>query len=78
MRAMTNSREIASYAVAHVMGFVLSGLLSAFVLVPIYTSTEIARSAVNRYTLAFVMFAIVQTIVCVVFIAIRGRSDRSA
>jgi hypothetical protein len=78
MRAMTNRREIVSYAVAHVMGFVLSGLLSAFVLVPIYTSTEIARSAVNRYTLAFVMFAIVQTIVFAVFIAIRGRSDRSA
>ena len=43
-RAMTSQREIVSYAVAHLMGFILSSLLSAFVLVPIYVSTEIARS----------------------------------
>jgi len=78
MRAMTDRREMVSYAVAHLIGFVLSGLLSAFVLVPIYMSTEIARSAVNRYTLGFVMFAIVQTIVFLVFVALRRRSVRLA
>jgi len=75
---MTSHCEIVSYAAAHLMGFILSSLLSAFVLVPIYVSTEIARSTANRYTLAFVMFAIVQTIVFVVFMALRGRSVRSA
>jgi heme/copper-type cytochrome/quinol oxidase subunit 4 len=70
-------REIMSYALSHLMGFVLSSLVTSFVLVPIYTSTQIARSAANRYTLAFVVFAIVQTVVFAVFIAIRGRPART-
>lgn len=75
---MTNAREVVSYIVAHLIGFALTSLLSAFVLVPIYMSSTVARSAVNRYTIALVVFAIVQTIVFGIFITLRGRAGRPA
>jgi heme/copper-type cytochrome/quinol oxidase subunit 4 len=71
---MTNGREIGSYIAAHVMGFVLGALLTAFVMVPIYTSTGVAAHAVGRYMVSFIFLAVVQVAVFFAFIALRGRS----
>jgi hypothetical protein len=70
---MTYTKEVACYAVAHVVGFILSALLTSFVMVPIYTSTRIAAQAGSRYLVAFIFFAVVQTVVFGIFIAMRGR-----
>ena len=69
---MTNTKEVICYAIAHIMGFVLSALLTTFAMVPIYTSTRIAAQAGGRYLVAFVFFAVVQVVVFGAFIAMRG------
>ena len=74
---MTNAKEVACYAAAHVMGFALSALLTAFVMVPIYTSTRIATNPGGRYLIAFLFFAVVQVVVFGAFIALRGRPGTS-
>ena len=70
---MTNAQEITAYAVAHVIGFVISAVLTTFVMVPIYTSTGIGAHAGGRYLVAFVFFVVVQIVVFGAFIAMRGR-----
>lgn len=70
---MTNAKEVACYAAAHILGFALSALLTAFLMIPIYTSTRLAASASGRYLVSFVFFAVVQTLVFGLFIAFRGR-----
>lgn len=70
---MTNTKEVACYAAAHIVGFVISALLTTFVMVPIYTRTSIAANVGGRYLVSFVFFAVVQTVVFGIFIALRGR-----
>jgi len=69
---MTNAREVACYAVAHVIGFVLSALLTSFVMVQIYTSSPLAMHAGGRYMIAFIAFAVVQAVVFGIFVVMRG------
>jgi hypothetical protein len=71
---MTDAREVACYAAAHVMGFVLSALLTTFVLVPmVYTHAAVATNAGGRYLIAFLFSVVVQVVVFFIFIAMRGR-----
>jgi hypothetical protein len=70
---MTNAKEVACYAAAHIIGFALGAVLTAFVMVPIYTSTAIAVHAGGRYLVSFVFFVVVQMVVFSIFIALRGR-----
>ena len=70
---MTNGREVGSYIGAHILGFVLSTLLATFVMVPLYTSTNIGMHAAGRYTVSFAFFVVVQVVVFGVFIVLRGR-----
>lgn len=70
----TNGREIGSYIGAHVLGYVLSMLLTTFLLVPLYTNTRIGMQPAGRYGVSFVFFAVVQVVVFGVFIALRGRA----
>lgn len=72
---MTNAKEVACYAAAHVMGFALSALLTTFVMVPIYTSMRIAAHPGGRYLVSFLFFAVVQVVVFGAFIALRGRPE---
>ncbi|HME21316.1 MAG TPA: hypothetical protein VKI44_08175 [Acetobacteraceae bacterium] len=71
---MTNGREVGSYIAAHVMGFVLSALLTTFVMVPIYTSTGVVTHPLERYVISFLLFAVIQVVVFGAFITLRGRS----
>jgi hypothetical protein len=68
----TNGREVGSYIGAHVLGYVLSMLLTTFLLVPLYTSTRIGMHAMGRYGVSFVFFVVVQAVVFGVFLAMRG------
>jgi hypothetical protein len=70
---MTNAKEVACYAAAHILGFVLGALLTAFVMVPIYTSTGLGAHVGERYVVSFLFFIVVQVVVFGVFIALRGR-----
>ena len=70
---MTNAKEVACYAAAHVIGFALSAVLTQFVMIPIYMSAEMAAHPAGRYVVSFIFFVIVQTVVFGAFIAMRGR-----
>jgi hypothetical protein len=71
---MTDTREVAAYAAAHVVGFVLIALLTTFVLVPlVYSATTIGTHAGGRYLIAFLFSVVVQVVVFFIFIAMRGR-----
>jgi heme/copper-type cytochrome/quinol oxidase subunit 4 len=70
---MTDGKEIIAYAAAHLAGYVLSAVLWQVVLVPIMVATEVVRSMVATTAISFLMFAIVQVGVFLLFLAMRGR-----